>query len=251
MNSPVKQGVVLRGTESWENGYLSAYGTVLDDGGKYRLWYVAAPVMPDGAVDKATSRLCYAESEDGIHWNKPELGLYEWRGSRANNILMEARLENADVMVDPRAPPGARYKLIGRLAQRSQRTPKGSAPEGTGLYLYTSPDGLGWTLHPHRVFPFDCDTLNMALYDERTDKYLAFVRTWNPLRRVGVVETADLMKPWPYDNTVPARASSAVGRRWHLAGRFPTLSGPTATIRPIWISIPRRWSSTPGPMTFT
>jgi len=49
--------------------------------------------------------------------------------------------------------------------------------------------------------------MNMALYDRRTDKYLAYVRTWNPLRRVGVVETDDLMRPWPYDTSVPPRAA--------------------------------------------
>ena len=31
---------------------------------------------------------CYAESKDGIHWKKPELGLVEFNGSKANNIVM-------------------------------------------------------------------------------------------------------------------------------------------------------------------
>ena len=84
--------------------------------------------------------------------------------------------------------------MVGRLLVREPRSPDGEATEGSGLYMYTSPDGLRWTLHPKRVFPFDPDTLNMAIYDDRTGKYLAYVRTWNPLRRVGVVELDDLMK---------------------------------------------------------
>ena len=44
----------------------------------------------------------------------------------------------------------------------------------------------------------------MALYDDRTGKYLAYVRTWNPLRRVGVVEIDDMMQPWPYEHGGPA-----------------------------------------------
>ena len=37
-------------------------------------------------MDRVTS-LAYAESKDGIHWEKPALGRVEWRGSKANNIL--------------------------------------------------------------------------------------------------------------------------------------------------------------------
>jgi len=226
VNPPEKAGVVLRGTESWENGYLSAYGTVLDDGGKYRMWYVAGPAVADGKVDEAVSRLCYAESDDAVHWTKPHLGLYTWQGSTQNNILLEGSLENADVMIDPRAPASERYKLIGRLQVRSPRWPNGTAPDGTGLYAYTSPDGLRWQLHPQRVFPFDCDTLNMALYDGRTGRYLAYVRTWNPFRRVGVVETDDLLRPWPFDASAPPN-------RFYLPGEKEPYGPPTAPSREV------------------
>ena len=32
--------------------------------------------------------ICYAESDDAVHWRKPELGLHDFRGSKANNIVM-------------------------------------------------------------------------------------------------------------------------------------------------------------------
>jgi len=32
--------------------------------------------------------ICYAESGDGIHWKKPNLGLHEFRGSKDNNIAL-------------------------------------------------------------------------------------------------------------------------------------------------------------------
>ena len=31
--------------------------------------------------------ICYATSKDGVTWAKPELGLVEYEGSTANNIL--------------------------------------------------------------------------------------------------------------------------------------------------------------------
>jgi hypothetical protein len=203
MNPPRKCGVVLEGVNGWEDGMIGGYGTVLADGGRYRMWYDASPASRPHVKPEA-NRLCYAESTDGVAWTKPNLGLCEWEGSRANNIVMEITSESANVMIDPKAPPAERYKMIARLHQRSSRWPAGNAPAGTGLYIYTSADGLRWSQRPLRVLPFDPDTLNMALYDDRTGKYLAYVRVWNPERRVGVVETDDLMKPWPYTPGIPA-----------------------------------------------
>jgi hypothetical protein len=67
---------------------------------------------------------------------------------------------------------------------------------------------VNWTLNPTRVFPFVPDFVNFAIYDPATRKYLNYVRLWQPeekwrkgvkWRRVGVVETDDVMKPWPYN----------------------------------------------------
>ena len=44
--------------------------------------------------------LCYAESENGSHWRKPELGLIEFKGSKKNNIMW------ADNQTDYEVPSG-------------------------------------------------------------------------------------------------------------------------------------------------
>ncbi|MDB6095470.1 MAG: hypothetical protein JWM32_3032 [Verrucomicrobia bacterium] len=221
MNSPVKVGAVLTGTNSWENGIVSGAGTVIEDGGKFRLWYTACPASghPLGLF-----RLCYAESSDGLTWVKPNLGIYEWEGSKANNILMESSIENGGgVFLDPTAPPAQRYKLLARLSEVkvlvAGHDPQwGNAPHGSGLYMYTSPDGLHWDLQPTRVFPFSPDTVNMALYDDRTKRFLAYLRTWNgDQRRVGVVEIENMLAPWPYDKNVPPRALG----KFAVAPSFP------------------------------
>src|ERR1700722_11629448 len=123
---------------------------------------------------------------------------------------MQATPESCGVFIDTKSAPSERKKIFGLLLERDARSPDGEAPDGSRLYMYTSPDGLRWTLHPRKVFPFDPDTLNMALYDDRTGKYLAYVRTWNPLRRVGVVEIDDMMQPWPYDKGVPPRQAEGL-----------------------------------------
>jgi hypothetical protein len=146
----------------------------------------------------APGLLCYAESDDGRAWRKPNLGLHEWKGSRANNIVLPAVVES-NVFIDPAAPPAERYKLVANLSARQGM----QSPEGDGMYVYVSPDGLRWRLHPTRVFPFLPDTVNHALYDMRLKKYVVYIRIWDPLRKVGRVEADDILRPWPYDREAP------------------------------------------------
>ena len=103
MNPPVKCGVVMRGTNAWENGVITGAGTVVEDGGKFRFWYTAMPASQQ-LLEHTQFRLCYAESTDGIRWYKPHLGLYEWEGSTDNNIIMNSEIESGGgVFVDPLA----------------------------------------------------------------------------------------------------------------------------------------------------
>ena len=56
--------------------------------------------------------LCYAFSTDGIHWEKPELGIVELGGNKRNNILMR-RVNGAGVFKDGReTDPARRYKMF-------------------------------------------------------------------------------------------------------------------------------------------
>ncbi len=50
--------------------------------------------------------------------------------------------------------------------------------------------------------PFLPDTANQAMWDTRLGKYVAYIRVWNPLRKVGRVEMDDILAPWPYDQSV-------------------------------------------------
>jgi len=110
-------------------------GSVIYDPGykKFRMWYssIARLSRPD---PKDPSFMCYAESDDGIHWVKPALGIVEYKHSMDNNIVFA----NAGgpfgfmVMRDEREKdPAKRYKGIGI------RHP------GV-ITLLTSPDGLHW-----------------------------------------------------------------------------------------------------------
>src|SRR5262245_47018497 len=196
MNPPVKAGVALTADHPWEQGWLTGSGYVSEDQGRYRMWYAVVP--PATRIGEAPGLLCYAESDDGRTWRKPNLGLYEYDGSKANNILLPSVLES-NVFIDPAASENERYKFVTILRARHGVT----VPDGDGMYVYLSADGLRWRLHPKRVFPFVPDTVNHALYDTRLKKYVIYVRIWDPLRKIGRIETDDILQPWPYDRSVP------------------------------------------------
>ncbi len=85
LHHPRPAGVALRFDRPWE-GAFCAYVTVLHVGDIYRMYYRGQPnAMPDGSFGEVT---CYAESRDGIHWEKPDLGLFEVAGTRKNNVVL-------------------------------------------------------------------------------------------------------------------------------------------------------------------
>ena len=58
------------------------YGTVLRVGGELWMWYLG-----QGDDDHWHQRVCLARSRDGYTWEKPDLGLVEYQGSRHNNLV--------------------------------------------------------------------------------------------------------------------------------------------------------------------
>ena len=92
---------------------IKYYGAVCQVEDELRLWYLARGDV-DGEL--TPEHVCYAVSTDGLNWEKPELGLVEFNGSKRNNLLpFEARGEptSCSVLHDPEDPdPARRFKMI-------------------------------------------------------------------------------------------------------------------------------------------
>ena len=97
------------------------YGSVLQDNGKFRMWYYAAGMKGPGDARHVDLKqltqgpVCYAESDDGIHWTKPVLDQLEFKGSRRNNAvaLPDTQIEGVHVIKDESDPdPARRYKMV-------------------------------------------------------------------------------------------------------------------------------------------
>lgn len=129
---------VVRADRPWEGQAAITgpyvYGTALREGERFRLWY---------QVLHAGNHVGYAESADGLNWVKPELGLIEFQGSKANNFVVSAfqpeatgggHCHNPGVVQRPGEPdPRRRYALYGFDGQAGHAR------------VAFSPDGLRWT----------------------------------------------------------------------------------------------------------
>jgi len=69
----------------WEYGGVSL-PTVVRHDDRFRMWYLCGGVVP-GDPSFNSDVNAYAESRDGIHWERPDLGLLEYKGSRKNNLV--------------------------------------------------------------------------------------------------------------------------------------------------------------------
>ena len=114
VQQPVPGEVVLTMDAPWE-GNTSAYYTLFQDGDLYRMYYRASAADPKTKKSLRGEVTCYAESRDGLHWVRPELGVHEFQGSKANNILLTGEgTHNFTPFRDenPAATPEVRYKAM-------------------------------------------------------------------------------------------------------------------------------------------
>lgn len=126
------------------------YGSVLFEGGKFRMWYYACHMGTTAGTGKfdvgriRSGPICYAESDDGVHWTRPKLGQVEFNGSRENNALALTGMQTFGTAVikdEDDLDPQRRYKMV------YQRRPPESGPGAqTRMPSATSPDGLHWTV---------------------------------------------------------------------------------------------------------
>ena len=88
---------VLRADKPWEfGGRYITYASVIYDRQEhvFKAWYWTLNDEDSEIPTTKIKSMCYATSPDGINWQKPNLGLFEFQGSKDNNIVMASRWEN-------------------------------------------------------------------------------------------------------------------------------------------------------------
>jgi hypothetical protein len=151
----------------WEHRRIP-YGSVLwfPDEGKFKCWYLTLNIYDSRPGFRGYRKehhvpineaafICYAESNDGVKWTKPELGLHEFRGSKKNNIVLVSpgtHFDSTSVMYLPhdRQWPYRMMTFIGRwpyeedLVKKRWGDPPPFGIKRHGHYAFGSKDGIHW-----------------------------------------------------------------------------------------------------------
>lgn len=135
--------------------------------------------------DRVTA-LCYACSPDGIHWEKPELGLVEFKGSRQNNILYTYVHGTGVFLDEAETDPNRRYKLVTKVDY---------APGAGYMAVGFSADGIHFgELKKWMGSQPPADTHNFAFRDERTGRFVLVTRIWKNGQRIAAkCESTDFL----------------------------------------------------------
>ena len=172
LHQPEPKEVVLTTGAPWE-GNTCAYYTIFRDGAKFRMYYRGSHWNTKTKKARHREVVCYAESKDGIHWTKPNLGLFEFNGSKKNNIVFDGIGTHCFVAFkdnNPNCLPEARYKGIARGRPTGKK----------GLYVFQSPDGIHWKLIQNKpvITEGAFDSQNLAFWNAHTKQYREYHRTF-------------------------------------------------------------------------
>lgn len=181
LHHPVRRQVVLHHDAPWE-GNGTDYHNFFYDNGVWRMYYLG---WWYGYGKSCGIQLCYAESRDGIVWEKPSLGICEFEGSKDNNILLDKKmlgrsLDNFMVFRDdnPACPSDKKYKAVSsmKVPKNTCLNDEGEKEDVRALGYYVSPDGLHWEFGGIITTQGAFDSLNVAFYDTRAKKYRLYYR---------------------------------------------------------------------------
>lgn len=167
LHPPERKNIVLSVEQPLENACSACFNVIQDQDRVliyYRGYHPVGRDLPDGWKETQTTNLLI--SEDGIHFERPNLGLLEAEGNTNNNlILRQYAAHNFCVFIDPNAPLDQRFKAVG-------------GSDKDNLHGFSSADGLHWS--PVSEGPLAVkgkfDSVNVALWDPHAQCYRLFSR---------------------------------------------------------------------------
>lgn len=217
--------IVPRGKDGEPGRSQTACPAVLREGNRWRMWYAA---NDDTGADGM--RVAYAESDDGMHWHKPDLGLVEYCGSRHNNLVdAQPGFNSVSVLFDPDTH---QYVMAGEDMCFWNQGEGWSLAGPANTRIDVSDDGFHWTpVQDHAgliipqnetitIYQFDgyyhlgghqiSPLLRLPMQEHELGAYLG--------PRTFVVWRSPTLDRWPLENTrafyKPMRSSSPYRTGW-------------------------------------
>ena len=174
LGRPQPAGTVLKADRPWEGSFNFGY-EVIRDGDVYRMFY-------RGWAEGESGVVCYAESRDGVHWEKPNLRLVDVGGTRENNVMAlvdgtgRRPLGHIYPFIDsrPGVPASERAKGIRTILQSKE-------PFLMHVYLYGSSDWFQWRrLRKEPIIasriPNAFDSSNFVFWSQTEGLYVCYFR---------------------------------------------------------------------------
>ncbi|GAG51473.1 unnamed protein product, partial [marine sediment metagenome] len=194
VHQPKPAEAVFTADAPWE-GNTSGYYSLFQDGDVFRMIYRGWQHDPSDIRRVVHPEVvCLAESEDGIHWRKPSLGLIEFEGSTDNNIIWKGTgSHNFTAFKDsnPACTADARYKALG--------SGKG------GLFYFKSTDGVHWKIAEDEpvITKGAFDSQNLAFWDPQEKQYRAYWRIFTGgVRAIRTATSQDFVNWEPHTDLV-------------------------------------------------
>jgi len=183
LHHPMPKEMVMHHDKPWEGNDCIFY-TIFRDGPIIRMYYTATTNEPS-TLPAHDVFIAYAESQDGVHWVRPDLEQFEFNGSKKNNIIWASpKLDNWSCFKDPNpaASPEARYKGFHNVEK--------------GLMAVKSSDGIHWSHLSDKPVLTDgaFDSLNLAFWNAERGVYRAYYRDLrNGLRDIKTATSQDFI----------------------------------------------------------
>lgn len=204
LHQPKRKGPVLKANQLLHQTLVQSNSVPQwnTDKGIWEWWYSAfydeAPYQGPGSSNWGD--IHYSSSLDGFQWDNPSLGLYEWRGSKHNNLAYHSKVEYLRRR-GQRNPVNIGERRLHHIIrderdEDSQRRYKGLFSGGDNIRRYPafSPDGFHWTF-PNVDGIVSEDTSNM-IYDDYNNRFVATVKQRTEWGRSVWMSTSDDFVDW-------------------------------------------------------
>ena len=188
LQEPKPGGIAIEYDDPWARS--GVYNTVIKDGDLYRLYYKGT--AKPGSDDAEGQCTAYAESSDGVHWEKPDLGVYEVQGTRSNNVVQFGdgpTSANFCPFIDarPGVPSSERYKAV-------------AGTKTTGLVVFHSDDAIHWNradqppIQPPTAPETLYDSQNVAFWSDHESCYCCYFRVYvDGVRTIARITSTDFL----------------------------------------------------------
>lgn len=220
LQRPRAREVVMRFDQPWE-GNTSGYPTVMRDGDRFIMIYRGHRMIWEGDRLRMSHSpvVCYAESQDGIRWTKPNLRRFPLRGAMAkqvadpldNNIVWPGSPYSGTFVpfLDnrPGCPPAEKFKAVGGNRK-------------VGLHLFTSPNAIDWKQSAAAIFRQGAlDSMNVMFFEPRTERYVLYFRTVVDGMRSVAMSTSPDLRAW--SKPVPLEYPGSPRQQMYTNGIHP------------------------------